>query len=298
MGTLILYSKLLLLINIINSDLCITHNPLFQHKSYLLMSSEWEYSVLILKGPVSGSREFQSSIKEATLNHREIKEIQKWLSELLFIPQNQTFTCYQLGLPPFKHSAENSQTEAILGMKSCALNLTLVFVKGWRGQSFHPILTEHFPRVFPKAGTTPGILFHRKHHQFPVLDHSAKKWQTNIQGKPPSAQWQAQQSRKSRFNPIVTTQSHTEPGFQANGTWCVYSVFKTFQRAVPETQGYNHRGIWARTIPLCHLLLLCRCILLQRPLKELICHQCTAQQPRMWELKKTFMMGHNNQKEK
>lgn len=54
--------QLLLLINIINSDLCITHNPIFQHESYLLKSSKTKYSVLILRSPMSRSKEFHSSI--------------------------------------------------------------------------------------------------------------------------------------------------------------------------------------------------------------------------------------------
>lgn len=87
MGTWMLYNKLLLLINIINSDLRVTHNPAFQHESYLRKSSKWKYSVLTLRSPESRSKEFQSSIKKNAYSKPLIKEIQKWLLELLFIPQ-------------------------------------------------------------------------------------------------------------------------------------------------------------------------------------------------------------------
>lgn len=74
--------------------------------------------------------------------------------------------------------------------------------------------------------------------------------------------------------------------------------WKPFQRAVPETHGHYHRGIWAITTTLCHLVSLCSCILLQRPLRSWFVINTQPSSQGSGELKRVFIMGHNIQEKK
>lgn len=79
---------------------------------------------------------------------------------------------------------------------TCALNLTLAFVKQLYAQSLHTILTDS--SLPYKAETKSGILFHRKHHKCIILHHPNKKWLTNAQ-------------EKAYISPTTTYFKHSKP---------------------------------------------------------------------------------------
>lgn len=181
-----------------------------------------------------------------------------------------------------------------------------MFAKQLHAPSLHPILTDRqtdrqssLPQAFQKAETNTGILFHRKHRKCTVLDLPNEKWLTNVQGK--AFHQPSNKPSKSENRDLIlllkckVTQS---PDFRLTAPGVFILHWKPFQRAVPETHGHYHRGIWAITTTLCHLVSLCSCILLRRPLRSWFVINTQPSSQGSGELKRVFIMGHNIQEKK